>query len=206
MKEGSSPAILSDIYSSENNLVIWRRDLPTGLVNYLSQVMANDSPIKFESAVSPDSVIDVLKGKFPIRERSHELVEDIQQLVDMFCCLFDAERVGMRLTVLERAMCPKFHVDKIPCRLVTTYQGQGTEWLAHRDADRTKLGMGSKGLPDDESGIYQQASQINQLTLGDVAVMKGEGWEGNENAGLIHRSPSVAANERRLLLTLDLID
>ncbi|NMU86574.1 DUF1826 domain-containing protein, partial [Vibrio parahaemolyticus] len=33
----------------------------------------------------------------------------------------------------------------------------------------------------------------------------GSGWEGNEATGLIHRSPHVADNERRLLLTLDFI-
>ncbi|WP_297291060.1 DUF1826 domain-containing protein [Oceanicoccus sp.] len=35
--------------------------------------------------------------------------------------------------------------------------------------------------------------------------MKGELWEGNEGAGLVHRSPSLSAGERRLLLTLDAI-
>jgi hypothetical protein len=33
--------------------------------------------------------------------------------------------------------------------------------------------------------------------------LKGERWEGNENAGLVHRSPVLLSGERRLILTLD---
>jgi len=46
-------------------------------------------------------------------------------------------------------------------------------------------------------------SQIQQLKRGDVALLKGEKWLGNEGFGLIHRSPHPAPGERRLLLTLD---
>ena len=103
-------------------------------------------------------------------------------------------------------MCPKFHVDKIPCRLVTTYQGIATEWLPHRVVNRTKLGSGSNGLSDSESGLYQQESDIQQLTSGEVALLKGENWYANERAGLVHRSPQIPDGEHRLLLTLDFAD
>ncbi|MNJ05207.1 hypothetical protein D3C73_1663800 [compost metagenome] len=42
---------------------------------------------------------------------------------------------------------------------------------------------------------------IQRLQAGDVAVLKGEKWQGNEGAGLVHRSPS--GHQRRLLLSLD---
>ncbi|WP_428354217.1 DUF1826 domain-containing protein [Methyloprofundus sp.] len=38
------------------------------------------------------------------------------------------------------------------------------------------------------------------------ALLKGERWEGNENAGLVHRSPAINEGERRLLLTLDFMN
>ena len=132
------------------------------------------------------------------------LSEDIAELVDMFCCLFDLGRVGLRLTVLDKAMCPKFHVDKVPCRLVTTYQGSATDWLPHNKVDRSKLGHGSEGKPDEQSGLFSKMDDIQHLTAGDVALLKGESWEGNEGAGLVHRSPSLSAGESRLLLTLDM--
>jgi hypothetical protein len=41
------------------------------------------------------------------------------------------------------------------------------------------------------------------LNTGDVALFKGEAWEGNEGFGVVHRSPSVPDNTQRLLLTID---
>ena len=121
----------------------------------------------------------------------------------MFSTLFELKHVGLRLTLVDNAMCPKFHVDKVPCRLVTTFVGPATEWLKHENVDRTKLGSGSNGLPDEKSGIYTNPTDIEQLVSGDVALLKGEGWFNNEHAGLVHRSPSLPPNQKRLVLTLD---
>ena len=134
------------------------------------------------------------------------LCEDVANLVNMFCCLFELKRAGLRLAVLDCAMCPRFHVDKVPCRLLTTYRGIGTEWLPHLVADRSKLGFGNQGKSDNDSGLFKSVANIEQLTLGDVALLKGEAWRGNQGAGLIHRSPQLAIQERRLLLTLDFLD
>lgn len=77
-------------------------------------------------------------------------------------------------------MCPRFHVDHVPARLICTYAGPGSEWLTAPDA-----------------------VQVEQLSTGYVAVLKGERWLGNEGHGLVHRSPAVPAGQRRLMLTLD---
>ena len=37
-------------------------------------------------------------------------------LVDMFTCLFDLPQAGFHMTVLDHVMCPRFHVDHVPCR------------------------------------------------------------------------------------------
>ena len=132
-----------------------------------------------------------------------ELAEDVAELVDMFCYLFELTCTGLRFGTLDRAMCPRFHVDKVPCRLVTTYHGVTTEWLPHEAIDRSQLGYRSNGKSDLESGLFKHQSDIRQLTCGDVALLKGENWIGNENAGLVHRSPAVPEGETRLLLTLD---
>jgi len=61
--------------------------------------------------------------------------------------------------------------------------------------DRRSLG-GASAEPTD-------VGQIQRLQAGWVALAKGEKWQGNEGAGLIHRSPTPSSGERRLLLTLD---
>ena len=125
----------------------------------------------------------------------------------MFCYLFNLKRVGFRLSVLDRAMCPRFHVDMVPCRLITTYQGIATEWIEHCQVNRSKLGAASHGKTDDESGVYSKNSDIQKLKVGHVALLKGEGWNNNSGGGLVHRSPDVKNDkDKRLLLTLDFGD
>ena len=152
--------------------------------------------------VTSKDISSNLAGSLGI-ENYQALSDNIAEVVDMFCYLFELKRAGIRLMALDKAMCPKFHVDRVPCRLICTYQGKGTEWLPHSSVDRSKLGRGACGLADDESGLYQDSKQINQLSKGDVALLKGENWFGNENAGLVHRSPTLLSGDSRLLLTLD---
>ncbi|MGH8364489.1 MAG: DUF1826 domain-containing protein, partial [Pseudomonas sp.] len=49
----------------------------------------------------------------------------------------------------------------------------------------------------------ESTERIEQIRCGEVALLKGTKWHGNENHGLIHRSPALKADERRLILTLD---
>jgi hypothetical protein len=106
-------------------------------------------------------------------------------------------------------MCPRFHFDRIPCRLITTYHGVATEWLPHQVVDRSKLGAGNQGKSDEKSGLFESANDICQLRKGDVGLLKGEFWHDNEGAGLVHRSPvqtDDSLSQSRLLLTLDFIN
>ena len=207
--EDSNANILPHIYDQNTNIVIWQRDLEQVLTNAVNTLISTNAIKPLELAVSPDDAFDklvtALKPDDNNRDETHALCKDIALLVEMFCCLFDLKRAGLRLKILDKPMCPRFHVDKIPCRLVTTYQGVATQWLNHSDVDRSKLGTGNLGKPDEESGLFKSLNNINQLKQGDVALLKGEYWDENEGAGLVHRSPPVAANEQRLLLTLDFI-
>ena len=92
-------------------------------------------------------------------------------------------------------MCPRFHVDHVPLRLITSYAGVGSEWLEEGAMPRSRLGQ-PDAEPTDEA-------VIQRLDTGHVALAKGEKWQGNEGRGLIHRSPQPPAGQRRLLLTLD---
>lgn len=202
---GGDPLVFADIYSEETNIVTWQRQLPAALQDSVGEYVDSNSARQLTESVSPQSTLSAFSGMLGTAEHP-KLTENIAELVDMFCCLFGLTSAGLRLMALDRAMCPKFHVDRVPCRLVTTYQGVATQWLPHQVVERTKLGRGSKGLSDSESGLYPSQSDIQQLTVGDVALLKGEGWAGNENAGLVHRSPAVSSGEHRLLLTLDFLD
>lgn len=205
----SDANVLPQIYNEDTNIVVWQRDLENTLTEAVNTLINTNALKPLELALSPgDAFEQLIKALKPAEQNYNEakaLCEDIALLVEMFCCLFDLKRAGLRLKVLDKPMCPRFHVDKIPCRLVTTYQGVATQWLNHSDVERSKLGAGNLGKPDEESGLFKSLNNINQLKQGDVALLKGEYWDENEGAGLVHRSPPVAANEQRLLLNLDFI-
>ncbi|MDN5053753.1 DUF1826 domain-containing protein [Aliarcobacter butzleri] len=197
MSQDKQPTVLSDIYQADVNIAIWRRQKQF----LVKEFLALNPTFQKEMILTPQDAFSRVSESF--NNNITEVSEDIAGLVDMFCYLFELKQAGMRLKVLDKAMCPKFHVDKVPCRLVTTYQGTATEWLPHELVDQTKLGWGCNGLADCESGLYKSESDIQRLDCGDVALIKGTLWEGNENAGLVHRSPELIANEKRLILTLD---
>lgn len=200
------PSIFTDIFAEDINIAIWQRDLSAEVKNCVKQLLDLQSNFQTSLEVNPKDVFTKLIESESKLANAQALCENISELTDMFCLLFGLKQVGLRLTVLDRAMCPRFHVDKVPCRLVCTYQGASTEWLPQNLVDRRKLGRGNNGLADEESGLFQTTQDINQLNVGDVAILKGELWEGNENAGLVHRSPQVPEKENRLLLTLDFLN
>ena len=204
--EHTEHEVLTDIYQEDINMVVWKRDLAKNLEQAADAIIESNPTLEELLVVSPEKAFDSVKKVLGSSQEAEVLAEDIAHLVDMFCCLFDLKRGALRMTVLDRAMCPKFHVDKVPCRLITTFQGAATEWLPHHAVNRQKLGIGSNGQPDDQSGLYQRHDDIQQLNCGDVGLLKGELWSGNESAGLVHRSPALEIGERRLLLTLDFSD
>ena len=197
--------VFTDIYREDTNIAIWHRELSSELTLAVDDFLVNHLSPKAVLAVTPENTHQVMREKFGESDAITVLSDDIALLVDMFCCLFDLKGAGLRLSVLDRAMCPRFHVDKIPCRLVTTYRGIATEWLEHDEIDRTKLGAGNQGKSDEQSGLFKNLAAIKRLSEGDVALLKGENWDETQGAGLVHRSPAVLAGERRLLLTLDFL-
>ena len=204
--EGRKPEVLKDIYLENINMVTWQRTLSSSMKEASEKILKTNPTLKLSKIVMPQETYSTVNDLLGSSEVSSMLSKDIAELVDMFCYLFGLNRVGLRLTALDGAMCPKFHVDRIPCRLITTYHGIATEWLPHDTADRTKLGHGSQGKPDNQSGLFKSSDAIQQLNQGEVALLKGESWRGNQGAGLIHRSPQLREEKSRLLLTLDFID
>lgn len=202
---GDHVETLSDIYQDDTNIAIWQRDLALATEYAVDRMLTVKPNIRIETVVTPQDAYVRVSECVDVAGTT-ALCEDGAELVEMFCYLFELKQVGLRLHVVRGAMCPKFHEDRVPCRLITTYRGAAMEWLPHAMVDRSKLGHGSLGLSDSQSGLYQNAKDIEQLKNGHVALLKGTLWPGNEQAGLIHRSPATASTDERLLLTLDFVD
>jgi hypothetical protein len=196
--QGSSPKALTRILQDDINLAVWQRQLPLHIREFADLLLSLNEPLAESLCLEladEDAEPDLagLASGFRDLEGYEGFIADLKWLVSAFACLLGAKRIGLRLRVLDKAMCPRFHVDHVPVRLITTYAGAGSEWLKEGTMDRQQLGQANA----------EPQGQIQQLDSGAVALLKGEKWHGNEGFGLIHRSPQPAAGERRLILTLD---
>ena len=197
---------ISEIYRNELKISIWKRNLNNLLIKS-SEIVLDDNPnLEYSEVLKPDEVKQSLESVLGYNIEVSPFIEDVSYLSFMFCKLFDQKKLWLRLDGIDHPMCPRFHTDKIKCRLVTTYVGPATQWLTHNLVDRTKLGFGNDGKPDDQSGLFQSKQDIRQLDRGHVALLKGESWEGNEGAGVVHRSPHSEGNYNRLYLTIDFVE
>jgi hypothetical protein len=198
--QGDTPQALARILDDGVNLAIWQRRLPAHIADFCSLLLSLNEPLA-ESLVlempgdDTEPNLHGLASGFSDLEGYEGFIADVSWLVSAFACLLGAQRIGVRLRVLDSAMCPRFHVDHVPVRLISTYAGIGSEWLKEGAMDRRQLSKPEAEPMDD--------SLIQHIDSGYVALLKGEKWHGNEGFGLIHRSPQLATGERRLILTLD---
>ncbi|MGL4317021.1 MAG: DUF1826 domain-containing protein [Pseudomonas sp.] len=192
--------VLSQVLRDEVNLAVWQRQLPAQISDFATALLALGEPLgqsivlELASPESTPNLSGLVEGYSDLPGQA-AFLQDLSWLVSAFACLFDAKRIGLRLRILDKAMCPRFHVDHVPIRLITSYAGVGSQWLGEGGMARRRLGD-PNAEPTDEA-------QIEHAAVGHVLLAKGEKWIGNEGGGLIHRSPQPPIGERRLLLTLD---
>lgn len=197
-------ADLARIYEPEVSLCLIRRLSDPAIERFVGELLKRRRPIELSQALSLENFdFSSLLAEYSELDGHDAWWRDIARLTAVFCDLLDTGSVGLRLRTLDRAMCPRFHVDHVPCRLVCTYGGLGTEWLADEDVDRSKLGLaGSKGRSDEESGAI--LGHIRTMPAYAVGLMKGAVWDGQGYPGAVHRSPCPTPDQpHRLLLTLD---
>lgn len=198
-------ADLAQIYQPAINLCVVQRQVDNELKSFVGHLLRLQNQVSFVEHIDFASFnfFSLLPqtGHLP---GYHAFCKDVASLTALYCDLFELKRVGLRLRILDHAMCPKFHADSVTCRLVCTYGGVGTEWLEDAYIDRRKLGSGSGGLNDDLSGLILDTNAIQTLPAYAIGLLKGSCWEGNEQHGAVHRSPQLTPDSpKRLLLTLD---
>lgn len=201
---GSRASTLAEIYQPMVNLVCWQRRLADQVARDC-QLLLGRAGVSLRSVLHADEVGEQLSTSLRMPPDS-ALLQDVQQLVMMFADLFDLKQVGLRFELVDKTMCPRFHTDRLTCRLVTTYSGEGTEWLEESNVDRNKLGPSGVGIPDQHSGVVIDPAKIQRATAGEVLLLKGYGWPNSPVPGIVHRSPPAHGTSKRLLLTLDFAD
>ncbi len=187
---GASPEALLEILRPEVNLAIWARETPPFLRRPLARLVAMPFQVTVESV--PDALPDVLAARLP-RHVPPELLLDIRGLAIAFATIARHALLRARLEVVTGHACPRFHADAVGLRLLCTYRGAGTQWLALPGGAAAARGLGEETIPQPEN-----------LPAGAAAILKGEGYPGNAGRGCIHRSPPMPPGApARLLLCLD---
>jgi len=193
-----NPLVLSEIYQPGVDFAIWQRQLSDELEQNISSLLQQQKTFTFRVILRPEEVSDWLKAQWPASYYG-ALQADVQKLVTIFADLFDQTHVGMRLELVDRTLCPLFHVDKVMARMVTTYHGPATEWLTEDNINRQALKVRQ------HEQVVRDPAGLQQASAGEVLLFKGLEWPQEDVKGIVHRSAQATAENRRLLLTLDLV-
>lgn len=190
---------LSALFEGDVNVVVLSRKLDSVIIGELQVALAQPS-FRVLTSVTPSEGPGALMAQMTKLPR---LAEEVHFWTEVLAELTGCELVGVRLARLEAAMCPRFHVDKVTVRVVSTFAGHGTEYLAEEDVDRRWLGHAARGVSDEASGLMRPGARIRRAEASDVVLLKGEAWPKNAGRGAVHRSPAASAASPRLVMTLD---
>lgn len=189
-------ADLAQVFDPAVNLVRLQRPLPPGLADCLYAAHASGALGSGRRAVI-DAGSPLPIGTLPELPGRDTVDADVQLLSGLLADLTGCTRVGVRIEVLDRAMCPRWHVDRVALRLLCTWIGPATEWLDDRCADRSHLGS---------DAVMTDAAGIDRAAAGDIVLLKGELWPDNAGRGVIHRSPHLdAAHRLRIVAAFDAV-
>lgn len=199
-------ADLAQIYAEDVNVCVHAREANADLRAAARELAAlgADQARTLVSPVNPDWR-DLLSSRLGAQARDPLVAElnfltwlTADLLLDDIQAAADAE-IGVRLSVADGPQCPRFHVDRVHARVVTTWLGVGTEWLENGDCDRRWLG--TPGTTDAESGLILHPARIGQAPEQAIVVLKGEAWPGFAGRGAVHRSPAYF--ESRVMVTME---
>lgn len=186
----STIADLAWIFEPGVQVCSWQRAIDPRITAYLDGV-AGLGTLQVLETLKPGERARL--ADLPVEQGREHLIDDVALLSTILADLLDCSAVGLRCTRVEHAMCPVWHVDRVPLRLLCTYGGPGTEWLDDQGVDHAELKR-----PAIAEGACRRA------VAGELVLLKGALWQDNDGFGAIHRSPAIAAGEgRRTLLTLD---
>lgn len=108
-----------------------------------------------------------------------ELTEDAARTAHAFLNQFGLAQANLRLELVDKVACPKFHCDYVRLRMIKTYVGPGTELCPANDLE-----------------------SVTQTGTGSIVFLKGSRDRRHRHQTL-HRSPEVPAGTLRLCLVLD---
>ena len=143
---GNQPDVLRQILDPGTNLSLWQRPIQTAIARELSSLRAIDLP-DLRCPTSSDSFsddVDALlrqQGLDPFAFSNWSA--DLRWLANIYFRISGNRDIKLRLETTDKDGCRRFHVDRTRLRLLCTYRGPGTEWLADEQVDRLAQNTGA---------------------------------------------------------------
>jgi hypothetical protein len=186
-RSADHPTVLDAIREPDLNLAIWQR---APFADFAPLVEGDPADLRFECAPAECATMlaeGLRVNGFGGAALHPAFVADAAQLAERFCAAMELVRMELRLEVVRTDSCRKWHADYVTARLITTYVGEGTDWLDDADAERVAAG--------------QDPLNPQRLRTFDVGLFKGRLAT---DRPAIHRSPPIAGTgAARLLLVLN---
>ncbi len=189
---------LSQVQSPAVNLVLLKRSLSRPLATWARRV-ARSATFNHMLAVGPGlSLRTQLLTIVPQGAGREAFADDLARLARVFRGLTSSGWARLKIECVSTDACKKFHVDNVTIRMICTYTGPGTQFIAEHALNRAHMVPGMMSPP------LQPGGTIEQLAAGDLGIMKGVRSAANARWGCVHRSPPIEAEGlRRLVVTLD---
>ncbi|MDA7726056.1 DUF1826 domain-containing protein [Pseudomonadales bacterium] len=188
---------LSNIYAPDVELVSIARKENKKIEAIAKQVLDSGCHVEVRWEQSKSAIDTQLRSLAPAL--GDDLVDAIDNEILLACetmdLLLGCSHVGIRLGTLRAPMCPRFYVDQVPCRMLTTLCGSGTEWIAANDVDRRLFAK-----RNDEQPPVSQGATTSIFPSGHWSLLKGGTWD-EDFFGVVHRSPRQT--DPRLFLSID---
>lgn len=188
------------IHHKRTNLVYMKRELDEDILRYADLLFEHNFS-GINRLVTQPTLTEVVENeldKIGINtDGKIKLRDDIINLSQHFFRVTNATNLRLILKVVANDGCAKFHTDAYALRLLCTYSGRATEWIADEFVNRKKLITGTN------EDIIKDLSKVQTMQPFEVAILKGETQQ-TGTKGIVHRSPSLIQGiEKRLLLRLD---
>ncbi len=187
MSIGCTSNTFSSIHNDDKNIAILERDI-SGLSHEIDVLTSQSTKFRHKGTVQDISkeIKEVFCKQYP------KLHLDFIKLLKLFKDVTGAEEYEFFLHNVTTDMCRKFHTDLNDLRMLCTYAGPGTLWVAE---DNNCSKYSSHGVNIDKDSIHQ-------VKTGNVVILKGALYPNSNPA--IHKSPSILKNGvTRLLLRID---
>ena len=109
---GETPQVLAEALQDGVNLAVWQRRLPAHIEDFATLLLSLNEPLSdaVTLTLGKDGQVPPLDGiatAYADLVGYEGFIADLGWLVSAYACLLDARSVGLRLRVLEQAMCPR---------------------------------------------------------------------------------------------------